>query len=117
MEAKYALISTLVAAIVLAFLFGFLASRLKLSPIVGYLLAGLAVGPYTPGFTGNTELALQLSEIGVILLMFGVGLKISVEESGRCAGSRCPARSFTRWRPARWGSSLASSLGCRSWRA
>lgn len=78
MEDKYALISTLVAAIVLAFVFGFIASRLRLSPIVGYLLAGLAVGPYTPGFTANTELALQLSEIGVILLMFGVGLKISI---------------------------------------
>jgi CPA2 family monovalent cation:H+ antiporter-2 len=80
MEDKYALISTLVGAIVLAFLFGFLAQRLRLSPIVGYLLAGLAVGTYTPGFTGDVELALQLSEIGVILLMFGVGLKISVED-------------------------------------
>ncbi|MEZ5959940.1 MAG: cation:proton antiporter [Hyphomonadaceae bacterium] len=80
MEDKYALITTLVAAIVLAFVFGFVASRLRLSPIVGYLLAGLAVGPYTPGFTGDTELALQLSEIGVILLMFGVGLKISIDD-------------------------------------
>jgi len=80
MEDKYALISTVVAAIVLAFVFGFIASRLRLSPIVGYLLAGLAVGPYTPGFTANTELALQLSEIGVILLMFGVGLKISIDD-------------------------------------
>lgn len=81
MEDKYALITTLVAAIVLAFVFGFIASRvLRLSPIVGYLIAGLAVGPYTPGFTGNTEFALQLSEIGVILLMFGVGLKISIED-------------------------------------
>ena len=52
MEDKYALITTLVAAIVLAFVFGFIASRLRLSPIVGYLVAGLAVGPYTPGFTG-----------------------------------------------------------------
>lgn len=74
------LITTLVAAIVLAFVFGFLAQRLRLSPIVGYLLAGLAVGPYTPGFEADIDLALQLSEIGVILLMFGVGLKISVED-------------------------------------
>lgn len=80
MEDKYALITTLVAAIVLAFVFGFVASRIRLSPIVGYLLAGLAVGPHTPGFTGNTEFALQLSEVGVILLMFGVGLKISIED-------------------------------------
>jgi CPA2 family monovalent cation:H+ antiporter-2 len=80
MEDKYALITTLVAAIVLAFLFGFLAQRLRLSPLVGYLVAGLAVGPYTPGFTADVELALQLSEIGVILLMFGVGLKISIDD-------------------------------------
>lgn len=80
MEDKYALITTLVAAIVLAFVFGFVAQRLRFSPIVGYLLAGLAVGPYTPGFTGDVELALQLSEIGVILLLFGVGLKISIED-------------------------------------
>lgn len=74
------LITTLVAAIVLAFVFGFIAQRLKLSPIVGYLIAGVAVGPYTPGFEADLDLALQLSEIGVILLMFGVGLKISVED-------------------------------------
>lgn len=80
MEDKYALITTLVAGIVLAFVFGFIAQRLRLSPILGYLLAGLAVGPNTPGFAGDTEFALQLSEIGVILLMFGVGLKISVDD-------------------------------------
>jgi CPA2 family monovalent cation:H+ antiporter-2 len=74
------LITTLVTAIVLAFVFGFIAARLKLSPIVGFLLAGVAVGPYTPGFEADIDLALQLSEIGVILLMFGIGLKISVED-------------------------------------
>ena len=77
---KYALITTLVAAIVLAFIFGAIASRFRLSPIVGYLLAGIAVGPYTPGVEADVELALQLSEIGVILLMFGVGLKISIDD-------------------------------------
>jgi monovalent cation:H+ antiporter-2, CPA2 family len=77
---QHGLITTLVAAIVLAFVFGFVASRLRLSPIVGYLVAGFVVGPYSPGFTADVELALQLSEIGVILLMFGVGLKISVED-------------------------------------
>jgi monovalent cation:H+ antiporter-2, CPA2 family len=77
---QHGLITTLVAAIVLAFVFGFVASRLRLSPIVGYLVAGFVVGPYSPGFTADVELALQLSEIGVILLMFGVGLKISVDD-------------------------------------
>jgi CPA2 family monovalent cation:H+ antiporter-2 len=77
---SHGLITTLVAAIVLAFVFGFLASKLRLSPIVGFLFAGIIVGPYTPGFTADVELALQLSEVGVILLMFGIGLKISVDD-------------------------------------
>jgi monovalent cation:H+ antiporter-2, CPA2 family len=76
---QYALITTLVGAIVLAFVFGFIAQRLKLSPIVGYLIAGIAIGR-TPAISADLGLALQLSEIGVILLMFGVGLKISVED-------------------------------------
>ena len=74
---SYSLISTLVAAFVLAFAFGMIAHRLKLSPLVGYLLAGVAVGPYTIGFVADRELAPQLAEIGVILLMFGVGLHFS----------------------------------------
>jgi CPA2 family monovalent cation:H+ antiporter-2 len=71
------LISTLVAAFVLAFVFGMIANRLKLSPLVGYLVAGILVGPYTIGFVADTTLAPQLAEIGVILLMFGVGLHFS----------------------------------------
>ncbi|MEQ7156115.1 cation:proton antiporter [Brevundimonas aurifodinae] len=71
------LISTLVAAFVLAFAFGMIANRLKLSPLVGYLIAGILVGPYTIGFVADTTLAPQLAEIGVILLMFGVGLHFS----------------------------------------
>ncbi len=71
------LISTLVAAFVLAFVFGMLANRLKLSPLVGYLIAGIVVGPHTIGYVADVELAPQLAEIGVILLMFGVGLHFS----------------------------------------
>ena len=71
------LILTLVGGFVLAFVFGMIANRLKLSPLVGYLLAGVAVGPFTAGFVADTELAPQLAEIGVILLMFGVGLHFS----------------------------------------
>ncbi|MFC0633379.1 cation:proton antiporter domain-containing protein [Brevundimonas balnearis] len=71
------LILTLVAGFVLAFVFGMLANRLKLSPLVGYLVAGVVVGPFTPGYVADTELAPQLAEIGVILLMFGVGLHFS----------------------------------------
>jgi CPA2 family monovalent cation:H+ antiporter-2 len=87
---KYALISTIVLGLVLAFIFGFIANRLKLSPIVGYLLAGVAVGPYTPGFVGDSNLALQLAEIGVILLMFGVGLKFSLEDLWSVRGVALP---------------------------
>ena len=86
----YALILTFCGALVLAFVFGFAAHRLRLSPIVGYLLAGVAVGPFTPGFVGDSGLALQLAEIGVILLMFGVGLKFSLEDLWAVRGIALP---------------------------
>jgi CPA2 family monovalent cation:H+ antiporter-2 len=65
---------------VLAFVLGALANRLRLSPLVGYLLAGVLAGPFTPGFVGDAEIAPQLAEIGVILLMFGVGLHFSLRD-------------------------------------
>jgi CPA2 family monovalent cation:H+ antiporter-2 len=74
------LIATIVMGIVFAFAGGFLASKLRLPPLVGYLLAGLAVGPFTPGFVADADLAGELAEIGVILLMFGVGLHFSVDD-------------------------------------
>lgn len=74
------LISTIVAGIGLAFLFGVLANRLRVPPLVGYLLAGIFVGPFTPGFVADQSLANQLAELGVILLMFGVGLHFSIKD-------------------------------------
>jgi CPA2 family monovalent cation:H+ antiporter-2 len=74
------LISTIVAGLVLAFIFGAIANRFRLPPLVGYLIAGVLVGPYTPGFVGDMDLANELSEIGVILLMFGVGLHFSLKD-------------------------------------
>ena len=74
------LILTLTGGLAGALLFGYLTQRAGLSPIVGYLLAGVAVGPNTPGFVANTHLAEELAEVGVILLMFGVGLQFHVEE-------------------------------------
>jgi CPA2 family monovalent cation:H+ antiporter-2 len=74
------LIATIVAGLVVAFLMGALAHRLKVSPIAGYLLAGVIVGPFTPGFVADASLANQLAEIGVILLMFGVGLHFSLRD-------------------------------------
>ena len=74
------LIATIAAGFVLAYLFGSLANRLRLSPLVGYLLAGVIVGPFTPGFVADKELSVEISEIGVILLMFGVGLHFSLKD-------------------------------------
>lgn len=77
---SYPLITTIVSSIVLAFLFGLLANRLRLPTILGYLLAGVIIGPNTPGFIANINLAEQLAEIGVILLMFGVGMHFSTKD-------------------------------------
>lgn len=71
------LIITLVGGFVLAFVLGMVAHRLRLSPLVGYLVAGIIAGPFTPGYVADLELVPQLAEIGVILLMFGVGLHFS----------------------------------------
>ena len=77
MEESSALITVLVIGLGLAFILGTLAQRLKLPPLVGYLMAGVAVGPFTPGVHVDQGLTLQLAEVGVILLMFGVGLHFS----------------------------------------
>ncbi|AVX39151.1 MULTISPECIES: YbaL family putative K(+) efflux transporter [Yersinia] len=74
------LITTIVGGLVLAFLLGTLAHRLRISPLVGYLAAGVLAGPFTPGFVADTSLAPELAEIGVILLMFGVGLHFSLKD-------------------------------------
>lgn len=74
------LISTIVAGLVLAYIFGMVANRLRMPPLVGYLFAGIIVGPFTPGFVADQELALELAELGVILLMFGVGLHFSLKD-------------------------------------
>lgn len=80
MHHQMPLISTLVLGLVVAFALGALAQRLRISPLVGYLLAGVAIGPATPGFVADIGLANQLAEIGVILLMFGVGLHFSLKD-------------------------------------
>ncbi len=74
------LIATIAAGFGLALVFGYLAMRLKMPPLVGYLLAGIMVGPATPGFVADIGLAGQLAEIGVMLLMFGVGLHFSMDD-------------------------------------
>ena len=74
---EHALINTIITSIVSAFIFGMVAKKLKLPAIFGYLLAGVAIGPHTPGLLADVSIAQQLAEIGVILLMFGVGLQFS----------------------------------------
>ncbi|WP_380184277.1 YbaL family putative K(+) efflux transporter [Kalamiella sp. sgz302252] len=74
------LITTIVGGLVLAFLLGMLANKIRVSPLVGYLLAGVLAGPFTPGFVADTNLAPELAELGVILLMFGVGLHFSLKD-------------------------------------
>lgn len=80
MDHSVTLISTIAAGFGLALIFGFIAERLKLSALVGYLVAGILIGPTTPGFVADVQIASQLSEIGVMLLMFGVGLHFSIDD-------------------------------------
>src|SRR3569833_4499054 len=74
------LIATIAAGLVLAYAFGLLAHRLRIQPLAGYVLAGVVVSPSTPGFHADSALAGELAEIGVILLMFGVGLHFSLKD-------------------------------------
>ena len=80
MEHDISLIATISMGLVLAFIGGMIANKLRLPPLVGYLLAGVALGPFTPGFVGDAHIAGQLAEIGVMLLMFGVGLHFSIND-------------------------------------
>ncbi len=80
MPHEVSLITTIAAALGLAMVLGFVASRLRMPPLVGYLLAGIVLGPATPGFVADVALTSQLAEIGVMLLMFGVGLHFSLDD-------------------------------------
>ncbi|MBY0265488.1 MAG: Kef family K(+) transporter [Burkholderiales bacterium] len=80
MPHEIGLITMLAAAFGFAIVFGLIAARIGLPPLVGYLIAGVLIGPHTPGFVANADLAAQLAEIGVMLLMFGVGLHLSIDD-------------------------------------
>ncbi len=80
MDHNVTLITTIAAGFGLALIFGFIAEKLKIPALVGYLLAGIIIGPETPGFTADVEIAAELAEIGVMLLMFGVGLHFSLND-------------------------------------
>src|SRR5690349_25172069 len=80
MHHNVSLIATIAAGFGLALVFGFIAARLRLPALVGYLVAGIVIGPATPGYVADVNIASQLSEIGVMLLMFGVGLHFSLQD-------------------------------------
>lgn len=80
MPHNVSLIALLAAGFGLALVLGLIAARLRMPPLVGYLLAGVMIGPGTPGFVGDVALSGQLAEIGVMLLMFGVGLHFSLDD-------------------------------------
>ena len=80
MHDDFTLFATITMAVLLAFIGGFIARKLKIPTIVGYLVAGLVISPFTPGFTGDTNAAAQLAEMGVIFMMFGVGLHFSLRD-------------------------------------
>lgn len=84
------LLSTLAIGLSSAFVGGIVAAKLRLSPIVGYLLAGILIGPFTPGLEADTDIAAELAEIGIVLLMFGVGLHFSVKDLLRVKGIAVP---------------------------
>ena len=118
MHPETALLFTIAGAFGAAFLFGFVASKLKMPPLVGYLLAGVALGPHSPGFAGDVGLASQLAEIGVILLMFGVGLHFSPGDLLKVRRIALPGATLQMiiaiglgyWLASSWGWTAAASL-------
>jgi len=103
----------LVMGLGLAFVLGTIANRLRVPPIVGYLLAGVAVGPFTPGFVADPRLALQLADVGVILLMFGVGLHFSVKDILSVRGIAMPGATLQLVFSTLIGTGVAMLLGWR----
>ena len=90
----YGLLEILAADFTLALVFGYIAQKLKFSPIVGYLVAGICIGPFSPGFVADAGLAGQLAEAGVILLMFGVGLHFNMDDLFAVKGVALPGAIF-----------------------
>lgn len=111
MDHQTSLIATIAAGFGLAFLLGLLMHRMRLPAIFGYLLAGIVIGPFSPGFVADTHLANQLAEIGVVLLMFGVGLHFSIADLLRVRTIAVPGAVTQMLIAASIGALLAHSWG------
>jgi CPA2 family monovalent cation:H+ antiporter-2 len=109
--AEYHLITTMIGGIVAAAVFGYLARTVKLPAIVGYLLAGILIGPYTPGFVADVKMAKQLAEIGIILLMFGVGLHFSTADLLNVRRVALPGALFQMFSATALGTAVAVGFG------
>lgn len=105
------LVSTIAVGLTLAFLLGLIASKLRLPPIVGYLLAGILIGPGTPGYVAHMDIANELAEIGIVLLMFGVGLHFSLKDLMDVKRIAVPGAIAQMLAATAMGSALASSWG------
>ncbi|MFN6195044.1 MAG: cation:proton antiporter, partial [Planctomycetota bacterium] len=103
---------TVAVGLVAALVLGTLARRLGQSPLIGYLLAGVLIGPHTPGFTGNAELAAQLADVGVVLLMFGVGLGFSFADLWSVRRLAVPGAVLASGAVVGLGAGIAALLGC-----
>lgn len=108
---EHTLIDTIVLSLTMAFIFGFVAKKLKFPAILGYLFAGIVIGPHTPGFAADIDLARQLAEIGIILLMFGVGLHFSVSDIHRVKNIAVPGALFQMLVATGIGFGVAVALG------
>jgi len=111
MPHDFPLITTIASALGLALVLGFVAAKLKLPALVGYLAAGVAIGPFTPGFIADGHLATQLAEIGVMLLMFGVGLHFSLDDLMEVRGIAVPGAILQIAAATLMGMGLAAVLG------
>ena len=111
MEHGGELITTIAIGLSAAFVAGLVAPRLRLPPIVGYLLAGVAIGPFTPGLVADPEIATELAEIGVVLLMFGVGIHFSFRDLLAVRGIAIPGAIVQSTVATVLGIGLAQALG------
>jgi CPA2 family monovalent cation:H+ antiporter-2 len=111
MEHGLTLITTIVAGLGLAMVMGFVASRIGLPPLVGYLFAGILVGPATPGFVADLELTQQLAEVGIMLMMFGVGLHFSLDDLASVRGIAIPGALVQSGVATALGAGIASMWG------